>query len=228
MTLPSPSEAASLEDPRAPAPQQNALVKRRTGGDLPEYLEVPEISGLLQSAPHAQARLLILLQWRAGLRVSEALHLQVQDLRLDDDNPVLQVRRGKGKKSRSVPVHPELRAALQSAMAYGRLVRRGPVIGRGERTRPWRGSAGELQGPHRSTAWRWVQEALERAVQLGRIPGGRRVGTHTLRHSAARHWLASGIPINVVQRWLGHALLATTLIYLEILPDPLGDMNRVP
>ena len=127
-----------------------------------------------------------------------------------------------------MPVHPELRAALQSAMAYGRLVRRGPVIGRGERTRPWRGSADELHGPHRSTAWRWVQEALERAVQLGRVPGGRRVGTHTLRHSAARHWLASGIPINVVQRWLGHALLATTLIYLEILPDPLGDMNRVP
>ncbi len=226
MTLPSPSEAASPEAPRAATPQQDALAKRRTGGDLPEYLEVPEISGLLQSAPHAQARLLILLQWRAGLRVSEAL--QVQDLRLDDDNPVLQVRRGKGKKPRSVPVHPELRAALQSAMAYGRLVRRGPVIGRGERTRPWRGSADELHGPHRSTAWRWVQEALERAVQLGRIPGGRRVGTHTLRHSAARHWLASGIPINVVQRWLGHALLATTLIYLEILPDPLGDMNRVP
>ena len=57
---------------------------------------------------------------------------------------------------------------------------------------------------------------------------GRKVGTHTLRHSAARHWLSSGIPINVVSRWLGHASLQTTLIYLEILPDPLGEMGRVP
>ena len=54
------------------------------------------------------------------------------------------------------------------------------------------------------------------------------MGTHTLRHSAARHWLSSRIPINVVGRWLGHASLQTTLVYLEILPDPLGEMGRVP
>ena len=49
-----------------------------------------------------------------------------------------------------------------------------------------------------------------------------------MRHSAARHWLSSRIPINVVGRWLGHANLQTTLVYLEILPDPLGEMGRVP
>ena len=51
------------------------------------------------------------------------------------------------------------------------------------------------------------------------------MGTHTLRHSAARYWLSSGIPINVVSRWLGHASLQTTLVYLEILPDPLGEIE---
>ena len=69
---------------------------------------------------------------------------------------------------------------------------------------------------------------MERAVALGAMSAGRKVGTHTLRHSAARHWLSSGIPINVVSRWLGHAGLQTTLVYLEILPDPLGEMGRVP
>ena len=59
------------------------------------------------------------------------------------------------------------------------------------------------------------------------ISSGRSVGTHTLRHSAARHWLASGVPINHVSRWLGHASIQTTLIYLEILPDPSGYMDRV-
>ena len=79
-----------------------------------------------------------------------------------------------------------------------------------------------------STAWRWVQRANARAAELGGLPEGKRITTHTLRHSAARHWLASGIPINVVSRWLGHASLRTTLIYLEVLPDPLVDIERVP
>ncbi len=46
--------------------------------------------------------------------------------------------------------------------------------------------------------------------------------------TAARHWLASGVPINVVSQWLGHASLQTTIIYLEILPDPIGYMEKVP
>ena len=47
------------------------------------------------------------------------------------------------------------------------------------------------------------------------------------RELAHFHWLSSVIPINVVSRWLGHAGLQTTLVYLEILPDPLGEMGRV-
>ena len=79
----------------------------------------------------------------------------------------------------------------------------------------------------RSTAWRWVKAALARAQERGTIPAGRWVGTHTLRHSAARHWLAEGVPINHVSKWLGHASIQTTLIYLDILPDPSGYMDRV-
>ena len=165
---------------------------------------------LMQLAPHAQARLIILAQWRAGLRISEALALEVADLNLDDDNPTLRVREGKGGKDRLVPVHPELGAALRNFLAFSK-VRRGPIF-----------------DTSRSTGWRWLKTALERAVELNQIPPGRKVATHTLRHSAARHWLASGVPINVVSRWLGHASLQTTLIYLEVLPDPTGYMERVP
>jgi integrase len=171
---------------------------------------MPEINDLIQVAPHAQARLLMLVQWRAGLRVSEALALEVADLQLDGERPTLKVRQGKGGKDRVVPVHPELGAGLRNFLAFSP-VRRGPIF-----------------DASRSTAWRWLKLALARAVDLGAIPPGRKVGTHTLRHSAARHWLASGVPINVVSRWLGHASLQTTLIYLEILPDPAGFMERVP
>ena len=189
--------------------QQRAMGNVARRSSLPEYLEPPEIEGLIHAAPHGQARLIMLEQWRAGLRVSEAVALEVADLQLDGDRPTLRVRQGKGSKDRIVPVHPELAAAFHQVIDFGN-VRRGPLV-----------------NTSRSTAWRWTKAALDRAQELGTIPAGRWVGTHTLRHSAARHWLASGVPINHVSRWLGHASIQTTLIYLEILPDPSGYMERV-
>jgi integrase/recombinase XerD len=193
---------------RQPTRKERVAIQRASGyvarrASLPDYLEMPEINALIQVAPHAQARLLMLVQWRAGLRISEALAL-------DGDRLTLKVRQGKGGKDRVVPVHSELGAGLRSFLAFGNVKR------------------GSIFDASRSTAWRWLKQALARAVELGAIPPGRKVGTHTLRHSAARHWLASGFPINVVSRWLGHASLQTTLVYLEILPDPAGFMERVP
>ena len=57
---------------------------------------------------------LILEQWGAGHRVSEALALEPLDLRLDTDQPTLRIREGKGRKSREVLLHPKLQAAPQS------------------------------------------------------------------------------------------------------------------
>ena len=86
---------------------------------LPEYLEADEVNAIIRAAPSPKAKLLMLEQWRAGLRVSEALDLEVRDLSLDTATPTLRVRSGKGGKARLVPVHPELHGALSSALAYG-------------------------------------------------------------------------------------------------------------
>ena len=177
---------------------------------LPQYLEAHEVAAIIKVADDPRARLLMMVQWRAGLRVSEALALEVSDLSLDTDLPTLRVRSGKGKKARIVPVHPELGAAFRLALSYGRV------------------SQGQIIDVHRSTAWRWVQKAVGKAEQLGAIPPGRAVGTHTLRHSYARHLLTNGIPINYLSRWLGHSSIQTTLIYLELVPDPTGSLAMVP
>ena len=136
--------------------------------------------------------------------------LETTDVQMEGDNPTLRVRRGKGGRNRLVPLHPELRGALQNGIVLDH-----------DEGRP-------LLEASRSTAWRWVKLALNKAEVRGLIPYGRRVATHTLHHSAARHWLANRVPINVVSRWLGHAHLQTTLIYLNILPDPMGYMQQVP
>ena len=155
--------------PKKAGVQQNPGKK---GSPLPEYLEAQEIHAILAAAPNSRARLLMLLQWRAGLRVSEALALEPADLSLDTDLPTLRVRQGKGRHSRIVPVHPELQNALADVLQFAGMGQ-GPIV-----------------GASRSTAWRWAQEASARAKALGALTEGRTVGTHTFRHSYARHLLS--------------------------------------
>jgi integrase/recombinase XerD len=192
--------------------QQLKAKTKVAGQKLPEYLYPEEVMALMVQAAHAQARLLMLCQWRAGLRVSEALALEAADISLRVDDPTIRVRKGKGNKPRVVPLHAELAAAFRNYLDFNNSS----------------GKRGRIIPYHRSTAWRWVQDAARRAIELHQLPPGKEVGTHTLRHSAARHWLASGVPINTVSHWLGHADIQTTLIYLRILPDPTGYMERVP
>ena len=193
---------------RCPKTPDGAVPRRQKR--IPEYLEADEVNAIIRAAPNPGAKLLMLQQWRAGLRVSEALDLEVRDLSLETATPTLRVRSGKGGKTRLVPVHPELHGALSSALAYGNI------------------SQGRIVEAHPTTAWRWVQDAVKRAEGLGAIAPGKRVGTHTPRHSYARHLLMNGIPINYLSRWLGHSSIQTTLIYLELVPDPTGSLATVP
>ena len=145
---------------RYPKTQDGAVAKRQKR--IPEYLEVDEVNAIIRLASNPKAKLLMLEQWRAGLRVSEALDLKVRDLSLDTSHSTIRVRSGKGGRSRLVPVHPELHSALTSALSYGN-IRQGRII-----------------EAHPATAWRWVRAEVKRAEELGTLAPGKRIGTHTL------------------------------------------------
>ena len=213
-TLPAIPEAAPATRNRRPrgqypkkAEQSTELVEKK----LPEYIEAHEVNALIRAAPNPRARLLMMIEWRAGLRVSEALALEVGDLSLDVKLPTLRVRQGKGRKARIVPVHPELHSALSSALQFGNIAESDKIV-----------------KASRSTADRWIKEVTAGAQKAGAIASGRRISNHTLRHSYARHLLMNGIPINYLSRWLGHSSIQTTLIYLELVPDPSGSLAAVP
>ena len=156
--------------PRGQHPRTRDPDGRKTPSKkLPEYLEAQQVEALIRAAPNPRARLLFLIEWRAGLRISEALALEARDLSLEGELPSLHIREGKGSKPRIVPVHPELRAALTSALEFG-------DVGREDR----------LIRASRATADRWIKAAARRAGELGQIPPGRRISNHTLRHSYAR------------------------------------------
>ena len=178
---------------------------------LPEYLEPDEVGALMEFAPTVQARLCMMLQWRAGLRVSEAISITRADIHLKASPPELKVRQGKGSKDRIVPIQAELAQSLSTVLGMWKLETGKPLI-----------------GVTRQMAWKWYKQALARCYELGAIPQGKQCGTHTLRHSAARYWLMNEVPINVVSRWLGHSNLQSTLIYLKLVSDPGGYMERIP
>ena len=67
---------------------------------LTEHLEADEVRAVIGAADEPRARLLMLEQWRAGLRVSEALALEVLNLSLDTNSPTLRVRSGKERRAR--------------------------------------------------------------------------------------------------------------------------------
>ena len=79
--------ALSTRLPRGINPKGGKMqqMPRRDGFKLPEYLEMVEVNTLIAAAPNSRARLIMLEQCRAGLRVSEALALEV----LDSDRPTL-------------------------------------------------------------------------------------------------------------------------------------------
>ena len=153
------------------------------------------------------------IQWRAGLRISEAI--EARDVELDVDHPTVRVRRGKGQHARVVPVHPELAAARRVRLDYG-----------GASSRVTADT--KLIGVGRQQGSRWIASTVERAIDAGVLAAGRRVTSHTLRHSYARHLLSHGIPLNMLSRWMGHRRIDTTLIYLELLPDPTGSLASIP
>ena len=69
---------------------------------------------------------------------------------------------------------------------------------------------------------------MKRAEEMRTLAPGKRIGTDTLRHSYARYYLLNGVPINHSRRWLGHGSIQTTLIHLELAPEPTGSVATIP
>jgi len=142
--------------------------------------------------------------YSCGLRLQEALNLQVSDI--DSDRMMVFVHRGKGAKDRYVPLPKETLSLLRrywTTHRNSKLIF--PAVGRGHR----KGSISTMP-MNRSS----VQGALGRAVRKAGIT--KKLSVHTLRHSYATHLLEQGVNIRVLQRYMGHKSLETTMRYLHL------------
>jgi integrase/recombinase XerD len=185
---------------------------------LPDTLDVPEVERLLEAASEGgvRDRALLELLYAAGLRASEAIGLDREDLSVD--GAYVRVI-GKGDKERLVPIGEVSIDHLVAWLDGPRVelvvrhhvdpVRGGPLF-LGDRGRRLA----------RQQAWAAVTTAAERASLGGKV------SPHTLRHSFATHLLEGGADLRVVQELLGHASISTTQLYTHLTGERIRDVYR--
>jgi integrase/recombinase XerD len=171
-----------------------------------ERLDRAEVERLIAAAYRDGSRrgLMVKTLFLTGARVSEFVHIRVEDLHPDDDPPRIHLAHAKGQANRSVPILPTLAQELRTHL-QGR--RQGYLFESNRHTR---------------YAVRTVQTMVQRCARAAGIT--RRVHPHLLRHSIATILLDSGlVPIDQVRKFLGHLHLSTTQIYAETSLRALGE-----
>ncbi len=190
----------------APSNASDEIDSPRTVRRLPELLSREEIERLLaapdvRTAAGLRGRAMLELLYATGLRVSELVSLELNDL--DLETRVL-VARGKGGKERIVPVGGPAVEAVKAYVASAR-----ERLLRGRRSKDLfvtpRGGRMTRQG---------FAKLLGRFARAAGIR--RRISPHKLRHSFATHLLEGGADLRAVQAMLGHADVSTTQIYTHV------------
>lgn len=172
-------------------------------------LSEPEIHDLLAAAPTTRDRALLAVLLGAGLRVAEAVALDVENILEDGDgDTILDVRQGKGRKDRQVPVGVEVAAIIRAYLvSTGRVLgTTGPLFRAHDR--------GATRRQHNRLSSRAVGALVDRCAVAADI-NAKHVSPHTLRHSYALRCLRHGGNVVAVSKLLGHASIATTQRYVD-------------
>lgn len=188
----------------------------KTIKSLPKPLLAKEVDAILTAAKenssiegYRDSAMLSLMYW-TGLRVSELIALNIDNLYLSENEPYLRCY-GKGDRERTIPIPDQ---ALESVKYYLREIRHNFVRNNSEL-----GVFVNMRGERLTRQGYWL--ILKAYVKKAGITSN--VTPHTLRHSYATHLLRGGASIRAVQELLGHANVSTTQIYTQLANQDLKD-----
>jgi integrase len=193
-------------DRRPPCPAFTLGARRATRVSAirpthPPWAEIVAVMRNAGSGLHAaRLRALIVVLWRAGLRINEALALGEADL--DSRRESLLVRRGKGGRRRKVGMDDWAREQLPPWLIARVDLPVGPLLC-------------IATGPTRGRAWSPGAARTELRDAAARAGVRERFAPHQLRHAHAVEMAREGVPLIVIQRQLGHTNLGITSIYLQ-------------
>ena len=170
--------------------------RRRQPRPLPKVLAGSEVRAVIRAIVDFKYQVLVMAIYGAGLRVTEACRLRVDDI--DALRMLMHVRHGKGGKDRYVMLSERL---LQALRQYWK------------KQRP-----GDLFFPGATELGHLSPESVRRVLRLAAAKAGleKNVTPHLLRHSFATHLLETGTDLAIIQALLGHRYLESTAGYTHI------------
>ena len=188
--------------------QIRAIPKKRSKHKVIHYLEENEMQSVLatidvNSRTGVRDKALMLILYNTGARVSEIVHLNLDDMQLDNAPQIKLL--GKGQKERHCPLWPETVDALKQY-----LQKRKPKDNKGESV-----FLNVNGSPITRFGIRYITRKLGVQAQ-GLNTEIKQLNPHVIRHTAAMHLLRAGNEITMVSFWLGHADINTTHVYIEI------------
>ena len=195
--------------------QTLATMKLQNVKSLPEVLTITQVHQIIDACTTERMAVYFWTVYSMGLRLEEGLNLQVGDV--DGARGLVHVHRGKGAKDRYVPLPTSTLFLLREhwkSHQHRRLLF--PADGRKHT------GMSTAQSSMSPTA---AQSAIKKITQ--RLDFGKKISTHTLRHSYATHLLEAGVSLRVIQQYLGHSSLQTTMVYLHLTETAQVDTRKI-
>ena len=182
----------------------------RKSRHLPTVLSKEEMTALLRTVKNDKHRVILLVLYAQGLRISELLSLRIADV--DLDRKKIHLRNTKGRRDRSLPLSEVQDGILR---LYIESYRPDNYLIMGRKGAMYSGTS--------------VNKMIKRASKAAGIR--KNVTAHTLRHSYATHCLEFGLGLRYIQEFLGHRSPKTTMIYTHIRNDkqyvnPLDELTK--
>ena len=182
------------------------LIRLSRQRKLPVVLGRDEVRQLLARIRRPEVRMVALVMYSCGLRVTAATRLRAKDI--DSRRMMLCVRNAKGSKDRYVPLP---RRTLELLRAYWRE----------HQPDPWLFADRSGSKPiDRCT----VLKSIRAAAQDTKLT--KPIGCHTLRHSYATHLLEDGVDLRTIQALLGHRDIRSTILYLHLTQKAIQNVHR--
>jgi site-specific recombinase XerD len=173
-----------------------ALPSLKRDTKLPVILNRQELKELFAAPKLLKQRIVLTLIYSAGLRGQEVINLKIADV--DFYRMTIHIRQTKYKKDRIVPLSPTMAIGLKKYLAV-----ENPYI--------WLFNGKEASGKYSVRGLSWVMRENLKKTSITK-----KVNLHSLRHTYATHLLEEGVNIVTLKELLGHAEIATTMIYLHV------------